>query len=115
MPSRLLSATLLLLSTATAVAQDEPSSLDVIVDGLEHMDGFYDLYWDAEDGRLLLDIDRLDEEFIYVSSMARGVGSNDLGLDRGQLGDTRLVSFQRSGPRILMVQKNLGFRATSDM
>ena len=57
---------------------------------------------------------RLDQPFIYQSSLARGVGSNDLGLDRGQLGDTRVVRFVRSGPKVLLVEDNLAYRARSD-
>ncbi len=70
------------------------------------MDGFFDLYWDEKTGQLLLHIDKLGDEFIYQSSMPRGVGSNDLGLDRGQLGATRLVEFNRSGPKILLIENN---------
>ena len=66
------------------------------VSGSKRMDGFFDLYWDGNQGRLYLQIDNFAEQFIYVSSLARGVGSNDLGLDRGQLGLTRLVEFQRA-------------------
>jgi hypothetical protein len=81
---------------------------------LEHLDGFIDLYWDDDTGRLLLDVENLDEPFIYQSSLPRGIGSNDLGLDRGQLGSGRVVRFIRSGPKILLVEDNLAFRAVSD-
>jgi len=79
--------------------------------GFEHMPGFRDLYWDEEGGRLFIDIGRPGEQFLYQASLARGVGSNDLGLDRGQLGLTAIVEFQRSGPKILLVQHNPEFRA----
>ena len=90
------------------------SSLSDQVKNLQHMQGFYDLYWDAEKGRLLLRIDSMEEPFMYQSSMPRGVGSNDLGLDRGQLGDNKIVSFYRSGPKVLLIQKNLDYRANTD-
>jgi len=80
----------------------------------EHVDGFIDLYWDADTGRILLDVEAFDEPFIYQSSLSRGIGSNDLGLDRGQLGSTRVVRFVRSGPKILLVEDNLAYRAVSD-
>ena len=92
---------------------EEVESIDEKVKDLVHMDGFFDLYWDRQKGQLLLRIDSMGDEFIYQSSLARGVGSNDLGLDRGQLGATRLVEFYRSGPKILMIQKNLAYRAGS--
>lgn len=81
---------------------------------LERMDGFVDLYWDEAGGRLLLGIDALDEPLLYQSSLPRGVGSNDLGLDRGQLGSTRVVRFSRVGPKLLMREQNLGYRALTD-
>jgi len=82
--------------------------------GFQHMPGFIDLYWDERKGRLIFGIDRFDEDFLYQSALARGVGSNDLGLDRGQLGATRVVRFIRSGPKILLMQDNLDYRAETD-
>jgi len=92
---------------------EKPVSIEETVTDLVHMDGFFDLYWDQQNGLLLLKIDRMDDEFIYQSSMPRGVGSNDLGLDRGQLGSTKLVEFYRSGPKVLMIERNTGYRAIS--
>ena len=63
---------------------------------------------------MLLGVDNLDEPLLYQSSLPRGVGSNDLGLDRGQLGWTRIIEFRRVGPKLLMVQLNLDYRADSD-
>jgi len=80
----------------------------------DRLDGFIDLYWDADSGRILIDVEKIDEPFIYQSSLSRGVGSNDLGLDRGQLGATRVVRFVRSGPKILLIEDNLAYRAVSD-
>jgi hypothetical protein len=84
------------------------------LDNFDSIEGFVDLYWDADGGRLLLDVAELDQAFIYQSSLARGIGSNDLGLDRGQLGSTKVVRFVRSGPKILLVEDNLAYRAVSD-
>ena len=78
------------------------------------IDGFVKLYWNEADGRLLFRIDELDTPLLYQSSMPRGVGSNDLGLDRGQLGSTRIVRFVRSGPKVLLVADNLDYRASGD-
>jgi len=100
---------------AAARAENPPEagvgSIREKVKELQHFKGFFDLYWDQQNGQLLLQISNIGDEFIYQSSMARGVGSNDLGLDRGQLGATRLVEFYRSGPKILMIEKNTEFRA----
>ena len=79
-------------------------------------EGFFSFTWDEEKGRIILEIpdDRLNEEFLYVSSLSAGVGSNDIGLDRGQLGDDRIVRFEKIGPKILMIQANQDYRAVSD-
>lgn len=81
---------------------------------MEKYEGFFDFWWDEAEGKIWLEVDKIDEEVIYVNSLAAGLGSNDIGLDRSQLGDTRVVSFQKAGPRLLLVQPNYGFRASSD-
>ncbi len=89
--------------------------------GLQAMPGYFNLYWDARAGKLWLEIDKFDAEFLYVVSLAAGVGSNDIGLDRGQFGDLEsessrpehLVKFERSGPKVLLVEQNLAYRAVT--
>jgi Met-zincin/Domain of unknown function (DUF5117)/Domain of unknown function (DUF5118) len=77
--------------------------------------GYFNLYWDAKSGKLWLEIDKWGTEFLYQTSLPAGVGSNDIGLDRGQMGETRVVRFERVGPKVLLMQSNLDYRAvTSD-
>jgi hypothetical protein len=95
-------------------AQHAHSAENIDLGSFDLIEGFIDQYWDADSGRLLLDVGELDQPFIYQSSLARGAGSNDLGLDRGQLGQTRIVRFVRSGPKVLLVEDNLAYRASSD-
>jgi Met-zincin/Domain of unknown function (DUF5117) len=78
---------------------------------LQRIDGYMPLYWDAAKGKLYLEIARLDQELLYQVSLASGVGSNPIGLDRGQLGPTAIVKFERVGPKVLLVQPNYTFRA----
>src|SRR5512145_1077644 len=78
---------------------------------LKKVDGFYPLYWDEAGGRLWLEIPKLDVEVLYSTGLATGLGSNDIGLDRGILTGSRIVKFERAGPRVLMVQPNYQFRA----
>ncbi len=126
MNNRSVSALALLLCACAAHAapQPEPKAdaeikpLPPIADkvaGFEKLPGYFNLYWDPRQGKLWLEIDRWETEFLYQTSLPAGVGSNDLGLDRGRLGATRVVRFQRIGPRVLLVQSNLDYRAvTSD-
>ncbi|MEJ2187326.1 MAG: DUF5117 domain-containing protein, partial [Gemmatimonadota bacterium] len=79
--------------------------------GMEKKDGLLPLYWDEAEGKLWLEIPRQDLEVIYVESLPAGVGSNDIGLDRDQMGSTKLVKFHRVGRKVLMVQPNLEYRA----
>jgi hypothetical protein len=77
------------------------------------LDGLFPLYWDAGAGKLWLEINAFDRDFLFVDSLPAGVGSNDIGLDRGQYGESRVVRFERRGPRVLLVQQNVDFRAVS--
>ncbi len=82
---------------------------------LKKYEGFFDFYWDEKQGKiwLALNKDFLNKEFLYVNSLAAGLGSNDIGLDRGQLGDRRIVKFVKSGPKLLLTQPNYTYRANS--
>jgi hypothetical protein len=84
--------------------------------GMERRDGFFPFYWDAKGGKIWLEIPagRLNTEFLYYNSLPAGLGSNDIGLDRGQLGGERIVRFERSGPRVLLIQPNYDYRAVTD-
>lgn len=78
--------------------------------------GFFDFSYSENEGFISLKIrkDQIDKEFIYVNSLAAGVGSNDIGLDRGQLGDTRLVKFVKVANKIMLIQPNYDYRAISE-
>ena len=81
--------------------------------GMTAVPGFLPLYWDAKAGRIWLEINRWNQELLYYPSLAAGVGSNDLGLDRGKLGGERIVRFERIGPKVLLVEPNYRFRAVT--
>jgi hypothetical protein len=107
---------LLLLAASFASAQSKVDSQSIAekTKGMESRLGFFVYYWDAKGGRVYLEIDRWNEEFLYVNSLPAGVGSNDIGLDRGQLGSGRIVKFLRSGPKVLLIQPNYGYRAITN-
>jgi Met-zincin/Domain of unknown function (DUF5117) len=86
--------------------------------GMKHIDGYLPLDWDAKTGKLYLEIPHLDSagnspDILYTHSLPYGTGSNDLGLDRGQISRGQLVRFQRTGPKVLLVEPNQRFRSTS--
>ena len=90
-----------------------PPSIPSKTASMKHMPGLLPLYWDSLGGRLYLEIPSLNEEFLYTDSLPYGTGSNDLGLDRGQTSEGRIVRFERSGPKVLLVQPNEAFRSSS--
>src|ERR1700678_111223 len=86
--------------------------------GMKHIDGYLPLDWDAKTGKLYLEITHLDADgkgpdILYTHSLPYGTGSNDLGLDRGQISRGQLVRFQRTGPKALLIEPNQRFRSTS--
>lgn len=81
---------------------------------LKTYEGYFDFYYDESSDKIYLKVDKLKEEFLYVNSLASGIGSNDIGLDRGQLGNERLVYFEKAGNKLLLIQPNLKFRANTD-
>lgn len=103
---------LVLISSASSPAQS-PTITDY-VNGMDKHEGYFTYYWDNKGGKVLLEIDQIDEEFLFIASLTAGLGSNDVGLDRNRLGSTKIVSFKKIGPKILLVQPNYGFRANSD-
>ncbi|HVQ17271.1 MAG TPA: DUF5117 domain-containing protein, partial [Vicinamibacterales bacterium] len=80
---------------------------------MQKLDGYFPIYWDERAGSLFLEIPRLDTEFLLSTGLAAGLGSNDIGLDRGQGGQGRVVKFERIGPKVLLTQGNQSFRSSS--
>jgi len=110
-------ATLFLATTLFAqprsTSEARPSIGEKIA-GMQKFPGYYPFYWDAKAGKLWLEIDKWNSEFLYVESLPAGMGSNDIGLDRGQVGQAHVVRFERIGPRVLLIAANESYRADSD-
>ncbi|MFT6984049.1 MAG: hypothetical protein ACJAUD_002829, partial [Crocinitomicaceae bacterium] len=81
---------------------------------LQKFEGFFDFHYSDETDEIYLEVDTLDTDFLYVHSLSTGLGSNDLGLDRGQLGEGVLVRFVKSGNKILLIQQNVKYRANTE-
>ncbi|MBK6588363.1 MAG: zinc-dependent metalloprotease [Acidobacteria bacterium] len=110
---RFLIAFCLLVSIAQLVSAQAPArkTISSVIEKLQKIDGFMPLYIDADAGKIYIEISRFNKEFLYLVSLPTGVGSNPLGLDRGQLGTTKVVTFERAGNKVLLVQPNYEFRA----
>ncbi len=116
---------LLLLLTVSVFGQkknnanDSPvvpvlSPIEAKVSGMKKFPGYFEFYYDEKQDKVFLLIDKFDTEFLYVESLTAGIGSNDIGLDRNQLGGERIVKFERRGPKVLLTQLNYSYRAISN-
>jgi hypothetical protein len=96
-----------------APAAGPPPRIEERTAGMQKIDGYFPMYWEERTGSLWLEIPRFDSEFLLTSGLAAGLGSNDIGLDRGAEGEGRVVEFQRVGPKVMLVQGNESFRSSS--
>jgi len=93
-------------------------ALSVLVPGLafgqagpERRDGFIPMLWDADQGRLMFELSKFDQDILYFTSVAKGSGSGSVGFEWAGGGEGGVIQFQRVGPKVMVVQKNLRFRA----
>ncbi len=97
----------------SALPAETPQTLTQKIAGMERKDGFFPLDWDAKAGKLFLEIPRLDQDFLLLDQLPYGLGSNEVGLDRGQLGRGRVVHFSRVGGKVLLIEPNLMYRSSA--
>ncbi|MAU26106.1 MAG: peptidase [Muricauda sp.] len=109
MKNALLLSALLYLFVNTAWSQSFDKA-----NGFQKFNGFLNFYYDDKNDKIYLQVDELEKEFLYVYSLSSGIGSNDIGLDRGQLGNEQVVYFKKAGQKLLLVQPNMRFRALTD-
>lgn len=104
----LLLALVMMGSTQGASAQT-PTVAQATV-GIERQAGFIPFYWDASAGKVMMEITDFGTDVLYYVSAASGGGSVEMPLDRGIL-DSAVIHFVRAGPRVMVVEQNLDFRA----
>ncbi len=103
-----------LLSTVAFAADAKPTpTIHDFTASMKAMDGLFPVFWDAKSGHLYLQVSKFDQDFLFLTSLPYGLGSNEIGLDRGRLDGSRLVHFSRVGPKVLLVQPNLDYRSSS--
>jgi len=83
-------------------------------DGITKYEGYFTYYYDVNEDKLYLEVEKLNTDFLYVHSLSEGIGSNDIGIDRGQLGDGVVVKFQKAGNKLLLIQPNQRYRALTN-
>jgi len=105
---------LTLLGTALLAVAQTPPTIAVKTQGMTGMPGYFPMFYEAKTGHIFLEVSRWNNDFLYVNSLPAGVGSNDIGLDRGQIGGSIVVRCERFGPKVLLVQPNQDFRAVTN-
>lgn len=105
---------LLLFLTITAIPYSQTFDTLDKKEGLKSFEGYFDFWYAENEDKIYLRVSNIGEEFLYVNALSSGIGSNDIGLDRGQLGNTAVVKFQRAGQKLLLVQPNQNYRAVSN-
>lgn len=106
------------LATGGALGAEEMSFAERTAE-LEPRQGLLTLWVGPSTGGIWLEVPPAGAgghigEFLYVEGLVTGLGSNPVGLDRGQLGDTSRVLLRRVGGKLLVEQRNLGFLALSE-
>jgi hypothetical protein len=100
-------------AAVSALASEAAQTLSQKVAGMERKDGLFPIDWDGKAGKLYLEIAHLDQDFLLLDQLPYGIGSNDIGLDRGQLGRGRVVHFSRIGGKVLLIEPNLMYRSSA--
>ena len=95
-------------------SKNNPTQKGSIIEQASPYKGFFDFYYHEASDKIYLKVPKNEEQFLYVNSLSQGIGNNDIGLDRGQLGNERVVSFSKAGDKLLLIQPNLRYRSTSD-
>lgn len=81
--------------------------------GMQHWNGFLPLDVDLKRQRVLLEIPRDSMRALLFVSLATGLGSNPIGLDRGADVGAFVARFDRAGTRMLLVLENWHYRSSS--
>lgn len=98
---------------AAASSPAAPQTVAARTASLHRQDGFVPIYWDARRGELLFEIapNALDRDFLYYTALGTGVGSTEMFADRSSFGAQAEIRFSRIGPRVMVMQRNMQFRA----
>ena len=89
------------------------SQEDILKDTQKN-EGYFTFYWNEAKGKVFLEVKNIGEEFLYYPSLAEGLGSNDIGLDRGLLGQEHILKFEKTGNKLLLIEPNYQYRANSN-
>ncbi len=112
----------ILFVTFGSFPQQEPSTPKQVTiaertKGLTFRQGLIDSFIDQRQGKAYLKLPPPTQnsgevgQFLYVESLVTGIGSNDIGVDRTQFGNTYVLDIKEIGGKVLFQVPNQSFRA----
>jgi hypothetical protein len=81
---------------------------------IKSFEGFFNFSYSEKNDKIFLEVNSLNKQFLYVSALSQGIGSNVIGLDRGQLGVRKIVFFKKAGNKLLLIEPNLKYVAKTN-
>ncbi len=102
----------LAIAFSTVAAQQTAASISSRTAGLEKRDGFLPIYLNDRTGQLLIEFPRDSVRALMLTTLATGLGSNPIGLDRGSGGGEQVARFERSADKVLVVYENTQYRSS---
>ncbi|WP_342646367.1 zinc-dependent metalloprotease [Mucilaginibacter sp. CSA2-8R] len=75
--------------------------------GMKKFEGYFNFYYDEKTGKVLLEVDKFDQEFLYFASLTDGAGNS---AERGQA-SANIAKFAKVGPKIFLIEPNYNYRA----
>lgn len=94
---------------AAAGATRTAASIESVTQGMKKFDGYFTFYYDEKTGKVLLEVDKFDKEFLYFSSLTDGAGRS---AERGQA-SANIAKFIKVGPKIMLVEPVYAYRAVT--
>ena len=89
-----------------------PATLAARTAGLDRRDGFIPVYLNDRTGAVWLELPHDSTRALFLATLATGLGSNALGLDRGSGGRVQVARFEKSGERVLLTFENTQYRSS---
>jgi hypothetical protein len=94
-----------------AAASTSTASISSMVASFKKFDGYFPFYYDEKTGKIYLEVDKFDKEFLYFKSLTDGAGRS---AERGQASNA-IAKFMKVGPKIMLVQPNYSFRSSGNI
>ncbi len=89
-----------------------PATIAARTAGLEKRSGFIPVYLNEKTGAVWLELSGDSARALFLTTLATGLGSNPIGVDRGSGGTEQVARFDRHGDKVFVVFENWGYRSS---